>query len=375
MTSVPPAAPVATDAWTGGQHSLVRFAMGLWLAWSAGRVALSPGIDPSGELEVWRLLERGLGLACAAAGLALAVGWRSRWAAVVLAAILPTLLLQRSPIGLAALFVLLALALFPPAPYGSLDARGRVDPDGGWRRPEGASAVLLGLLGLSLLLGTLQRLALPDPIDPGPPRRGPQALLPLHDLLDVWIGLAFVPLCFVPRARRWIWCAAFASHLWWVLPRLDGATFLFLFAFDPAWVPARRRRGSGEETLYYDGGCGLCHRAVRFVLAEDRAQRFLFAPLESERFAAFGGRAQALGDTMVLAHGDRSLEARSDAWIGILAALGGLWGVLARVLGALPRALRDPAYDLVARWRKRVFAKPEGACPMLPPRLGQRFLG
>ncbi len=272
--------------------------------------------------------------------------------------------------------MLLALALFPPAPYGSLDARGRVDPDGGWRRPEGASAVLLGLLGLLLLLDTLQGLVRPESaFDLGLPRRGPQALLPLHDLLDVWIGLAFVPLCLVPRARRWIWCAALLSHLWWVLPRLDGATFLYLFAFDPAWVPARARRGSGEETLYYDGGCGLCHRAVRFVLAEDRAQRFLFAPLQSEHFAALGGRAQALGDTMVLAHGDRSLKARSDAWIGILAALGGLWGVLARVLGALPRALRDPAYDLVARWRKRVFAKPEGACPMLPPRLGQRFLG
>ena len=25
------------------------------------------------------------------------------------------------------------------------------------------------------------------------------------------------------------------------------------------------------EVLFYDGGCGLCHRAVRTVLASDRA--------------------------------------------------------------------------------------------------------
>ncbi|HZH02738.1 MAG TPA: DCC1-like thiol-disulfide oxidoreductase family protein [Myxococcaceae bacterium] len=36
---------------------------------------------------------------------------------------------------------------------------------------------------------------------------------------------------------------------------------------------------SDSDILFYDGGCGLCHRAVRFVLARDPAGRFRFAPL------------------------------------------------------------------------------------------------
>jgi hypothetical protein len=45
---------------------------------------------------------------------------------------------------------------------------------------------------------------------------------------------------------------------------------LHFFTFDPAWV---KPFGAETEMIFYDGHCGLCHRAVRFVLAEDRRSR------------------------------------------------------------------------------------------------------
>ena len=42
-------------------------------------------------------------------------------------------------------------------------------------------------------------------------------------------------------------------------------------------------------------------------------------------------------------------------------------------LGALPSAWLDAAYDAIARVRKRIFAAPKDACPILPPDLRTRF--
>ena len=40
-----------------------------------------------------------------------------------------------------------------------------------------------------------------------------------------------------------------------------------------------------HSLVFYDGGCGLCHRAVRFAIAHDPdGARFRFASLDSEAF-------------------------------------------------------------------------------------------
>ena len=65
---------------------------------------------------------------------------------------------------------------------------------------------------------------------------------------------------------------------------------------------------------------------------------------------------------------------RSRAALHICERLGGGWRMLARVVGLLPTWLLDWGYDRVARVRGRLFARPEGSCPMLPPELRGRFL-
>lgn len=133
---------------------------------------------------------------------------------------------------------------------------------------------------------------------------------------------------------------------------------------------------SQPEILFYDGHCGLCHRAVRFVLAEDRdGTWFRFAPLQGETFQKLVSAEQRrmLPDSVVVMTADGKLLARSDAFLHIFRRLGGGWKVLADTLSIVPRGLRDFVYDLVARVRYPIFGRREDLCPVMPPELRRRF--
>jgi predicted DCC family thiol-disulfide oxidoreductase YuxK len=142
-------------------------------------------------------------------------------------------------------------------------------------------------------------------------------------------------------------------------------------------VLPRATSTTGPDVLFYDGGCGLCHRAVRFVLwADPEGRAFRFAPLGGATFEAkVPASARAgLPDSMVVQTAEGVLLVRSAGVLHMLRRLGGGWRVLAFFFGLVPRPLRDAAYDSVARIRFRLFARPDDACPMVPPPLRSRFL-
>jgi predicted DCC family thiol-disulfide oxidoreductase YuxK len=130
------------------------------------------------------------------------------------------------------------------------------------------------------------------------------------------------------------------------------------------------------EIIFYDGHCGFCHRTVRWVLKRDPAGTlFRFAPLQGATFQKLvpAFYRASLPDTFVLRTSDAKLLVRSDAFIGILRRLRGPWMPLATVLNLVPRFIRDGVYDLVARIRHRLFARPTDTCPVLPPDQRARF--
>lgn len=133
---------------------------------------------------------------------------------------------------------------------------------------------------------------------------------------------------------------------------------------------------SPPRTLFYDGHCGLCHGAVRFVLGHDPDGPLSFAPLQGETFATEVPEdvRAALPDSLVLLTAEGSVLTRSTAVIALLRYLGGGWGAWSRILSVLPRPLRDAGYRLVAALRHRLFKRPEGLCPILPPEVRRRFL-
>jgi predicted DCC family thiol-disulfide oxidoreductase YuxK len=132
--------------------------------------------------------------------------------------------------------------------------------------------------------------------------------------------------------------------------------------------------GASHSFVFYDGTCGLCHRAVRFALARDRdGSRFRFAPLDSEAFRRRVPDAAALPDSLVVRTSKGELLVRSAAVLHILARAGGVWGLLAGALRMLPARFRDAIYDDVAAVRYRLFRRPADACPVTPPELRSRF--
>jgi predicted DCC family thiol-disulfide oxidoreductase YuxK len=131
-----------------------------------------------------------------------------------------------------------------------------------------------------------------------------------------------------------------------------------------------------HEVLFYDGGCGLCHRVVSFVLHRDREGVFHFAPMDGAYFQTHFPKSEwpTLEKKVVLLSpsGDRRYD--TDAILHIMERLTPPWPTLARLARILPEGVRDACFHLVSRMRKRLFAPPPAVCPMMTPEEERRFV-
>ncbi|NRA08630.1 MAG: DUF393 domain-containing protein [Myxococcales bacterium] len=130
--------------------------------------------------------------------------------------------------------------------------------------------------------------------------------------------------------------------------------------------------------VLFDGVCGFCDAAVRWLVAHDPGGRFHLAPLQGASAAALRARHGDFpdeGETLVYVEqqgGSERVHLRSDAVLRIFAELPGPWRWLAS-LRVLPRALRDTLYAAFARIRYRVFGKLD-SCRVPSPQERARFL-
>jgi predicted DCC family thiol-disulfide oxidoreductase YuxK len=124
-----------------------------------------------------------------------------------------------------------------------------------------------------------------------------------------------------------------------------------------------------DDVILYDGVCIFCSRWIQFVAKRDTDHRFRFTPIQSDygsRLARHFGIDPADPDTNAVIHGGVAYV-RSDAALTVLSTLPGWQWV--RVLFAVPKALRNPVYSLIATNRYRIFGKTE-AC--IVPDAGMR---
>jgi predicted DCC family thiol-disulfide oxidoreductase YuxK len=124
--------------------------------------------------------------------------------------------------------------------------------------------------------------------------------------------------------------------------------------------------------LFYDGECGLCARAVQWVLRRDAHGLFRFAPLQGSTYASLNRERPTDCSTMVLLDGD-DLLTESDAAIRIARRVGGPWGAMAAIGAIVPRSLRNALYRAVARRRHRWFGHAD-ACRLATAEERGRFL-
>jgi predicted DCC family thiol-disulfide oxidoreductase YuxK len=143
-------------------------------------------------------------------------------------------------------------------------------------------------------------------------------------------------------------------------------------------VQAMTHSPPSELVVLYDGVCGICNRSVQFVLRHDHKQKFRFAALQGVFAGQVLDTERARGPQTVYLlrrtpDGNNRLTAKSAAALEILDELGGLWRFPAIVLRAVPRGLRECAYDLIARNRYRWFGRYD-ACPIPDPQVRSRFM-
>jgi predicted DCC family thiol-disulfide oxidoreductase YuxK len=126
--------------------------------------------------------------------------------------------------------------------------------------------------------------------------------------------------------------------------------------------------------IVFDGECGLCSRAIQFVVRHDQRAVFKFAALQSatgrEICRAQGLEAQHLRTLVVVS--ERRVLLRSDAVIEIARQLGGGWKLLT-FFKVMPRSGRDWLYDFVAHRRHRLGGT-SPACAVAPEDVRRRFL-
>jgi hypothetical protein len=78
-------------------------------------------------------------------------------------------------------------------------------------------------------------------------------------------------------------------------------------------------------------------------------------------------------DSIVVADPGRGTLLRSRAALSSLERLGGLWRALAIAASLVPCSCATRSTDAVAAVRKKVFAKPDDVCPIVPAYLARRF--
>ncbi|MDY0835535.1 thiol-disulfide oxidoreductase DCC family protein [Pseudomonas sp. SED1] len=130
----------------------------------------------------------------------------------------------------------------------------------------------------------------------------------------------------------------------------------------------------GETVVLFDGVCKLCNGWARFLIRHDHDRRVRLAAVQSPEGQALLAWAELpldQFDTIAVIR-DRHYWTRSEAVFEIIAQLPARWRPLL-LLRAIPRFLRDWAYDRIARNRYRLFGKYD-TCLLPDPDHEQRFL-
>ena len=129
---------------------------------------------------------------------------------------------------------------------------------------------------------------------------------------------------------------------------------------------------SAKAVILFDGVCNFCNSSINLVIRNDKKAYFQFAPLQGEIAQQLvGNRILPTPESVILLE-DGKIYEKSTAALRIAKKLDGLWP-LVYILHIIPKFVRDPIYDLIARNRYKWFGKKE-TCMIPSPDIRNRFL-
>lgn len=108
-----------------------------------------------------------------------------------------------------------------------------------------------------------------------------------------------------------------------------------------------------KKIILFDGCCNLCNGWIHLLKKWDRKQLFLFISIHSGEGKELINKKNYPRNTVIYQGKDKTYF-KSDAVLHILKDLGGPWRIF-YFLKIIPRVVRDALYELIARYRLRIF--------------------
>ena len=121
-----------------------------------------------------------------------------------------------------------------------------------------------------------------------------------------------------------------------------------------------------RKIVYYDGYCGLCHTAVRILLAIDSKGDFYFSPLSS-----FDSNLKSM-DSIIVRLGNEDFY-EGNAIIKIFENVESNWRYFSYVLNLIPLNILNKIYRWISKNIVR-FSSKENICPIVPSNYKRRFI-
>ena len=118
------------------------------------------------------------------------------------------------------------------------------------------------------------------------------------------------------------------------------------------------RLAAEKSIILFDGVCNLCNSSVRFVLRNDKKEKFLFSSLQSDAsqklLLQLNHKNNQMKSILLVEEGE--IFEKSEAALKIASNLRLPWK-LAAAFRILPRGMRDRIYDFVAENRYKWFGR------------------
>jgi predicted DCC family thiol-disulfide oxidoreductase YuxK len=108
--------------------------------------------------------------------------------------------------------------------------------------------------------------------------------------------------------------------------------------------------------VYFDGICAVCNGFIDFLISKDFNHSLQYAALQGE--TAKGNLKKELYNNIdsLIFQTDKKIYTRSNAALMALSSIGGFWKFVIW-LKLIPRFIRDPIYNIIAKNRYSWFEK------------------
>jgi predicted DCC family thiol-disulfide oxidoreductase YuxK len=129
-----------------------------------------------------------------------------------------------------------------------------------------------------------------------------------------------------------------------------------------------------NKIILFDGVCNLCSGTVKFIIKRDKKSIFKFASLQSnfgQNFLIKFNLPVSDFNTFVLIENEK-LYIKSKAAFKVIGEFGGFWKILL-IFRILPTFISDFFYDIVSKYRYKIFGKKE-SCMIPDDNILERFI-